>query len=166
MSSNKSILFILCLCLLFITSKSWALSSDKSKPVEVEADNFHLDDAKKVTIYTGDVIITQGSMVLEADKVTIYGKRGKTDKIIALGNPVKFKQQPDGNQKLIRGQAQRFEFLVPKDRLILLNKATLWQGQNTFKSDRIVYDSKRSIVKAGSKDSNSKRVKIILEPAK
>ncbi len=145
-------------------SPAWSLSSDKNKPVEVEADSFNLDDAKKITVYSGNVIITQGSMEIMANKVTIYGARGATDKVVATGHPVKFKQQPDGNQQLIRGEAKRFEYLVSKDTLILINQATLWQGGSTFASDRIVYDSKRSIVKAGDKKSGSKRVKITLQP--
>jgi len=47
-----------------------------------------------------------------------------------------------------------------------LDKATLWQNGNTFSSDRIEYDSKRSVVKAGDKKTNSTRVKVTLEPAK
>ncbi|PHS73757.1 MAG: lipopolysaccharide transport periplasmic protein LptA [Cycloclasticus sp.] len=159
---------LLTLAVLFSIASSplWALSSDKQKPVEVEADSFHLDDEKKVTTYTGNVIITQGSMEIMADKVTIYGARGTTEKVIATGKPVKFKQQPDGQQGLIRGRANRFEYLTAKDTLVLIDNATLWQGGSTFSSDRIVYDSKRSVVKAGDKKSSSKRVKITLEPAK
>lgn len=164
MKSNNAAITLIALCL--FSSPLWALSSDKDKPVEVEADSFNLDDAKKVTIYSGNVIITQGSMEIMADKMTIYGARGTTDKVIATGNPVKFKQQPDGKQGLIRGEAQRFEYLVSKDTLVLINKATLWQNGSTFSSDRITYDSKRSIVKAGDKNSTSKRVKITLQPAK
>jgi len=156
MKSNNAAIALLALCL--FSSPLWALSSDKNKPVEVEADSFNLDDAKKLTIFSGNVIITQGSMEIMADKMIIYGARGTTDKVIAIGNPVKFKQQPDGKQSLIRGEAQRFEYLVSKDTLVLINKATLWQGGSTFSSDRITYDSKRSIVK--------KRVKITLQPAK
>lgn len=164
MALNK-IYFIL-FVLLIASPPLWALKSDKSKPVEVEADSFNLDETTQLTVYSGNVIITQGSMEIKADKVTIHGSRGNTDKVIAVGNPVKFKQQPDGEQGLIRGEAQRFEYLVNKDTLILINKATLWQTGNTFSSDRIIYDSKRSLVKAGDNASGSKRVKIILQPAK
>ncbi|MBV1912057.1 MAG: lipopolysaccharide transport periplasmic protein LptA [Cycloclasticus sp.] len=164
-SINLKFAFIT-LTLMFSSAPLWALSSDKQKPVEVEADSFNLDDAKKVTVYSGNVIITQGSMKIMADKVTIYGVRGTTDKVIAIGKPVKFKQQPDGNQGLIRGEANRFNYFVTKDTLVLIDKATLWQNGNTFKSDQIEYDSKRSVVKAGDKKTGSKRVKITLEPAK
>ncbi len=163
--TKLNIVFIV-LTLMVSSSPIWALSSDKQKPIEVEADSFNLDDAKKITAYSGNVIMTQGSMEIMADNVTIYGARGTTDKIIAIGKPVKFKQQPDDNQGLIRGEAKRFEYLVSKNTLVLINKATLWQSGNTFSSDRITYDSKRSIVKAGDKKSGSKRVKITLQPAK
>ncbi len=163
--TKLNIVFIV-LTLMVSSSPIWALSSDKQKPIEVEADSFNLDDAKKITVYSGNVIMTQGSMEIMADNVTIYGARGTTDKIIAIGKPVKFKQQPDDNQGLIRGEAKRFEYLVSKNTLVLINKATLWQSGNTFSSDRITYDSKRSIVKAGDKKSGSKRVKITLQPAK
>ncbi|MEH6504428.1 MAG: lipopolysaccharide transport periplasmic protein LptA [Cycloclasticus sp.] len=153
------------MALFLFSSPLWALSSDKQKPVEVEADSFNLDDAKKITVYSGNVIITQGSMEIMADKVTIHGARGTTEKVIATGHPVKFKQQPDGSQSPIRGEARRFEYLVSKDTLVLINQATLWQDGSTFASDRIVYDSKRSIVKAGDKETGGKRVKITLQPA-
>lgn len=164
-SINLNFAFIT-LTLMFSSAPLWALSSDKQKPVEVEADSFNLDDAKKVTVYSGNVIITQGSMEIMADKVTIYGVRGTTDKVIATGKPVKFKQQPDGDQGLIRGEANRFNYFVTKDTLVLIDKATLWQSGNTFESDQIEYDSKRSVVKAGDKKTGLKRVKITLEPAK
>lgn len=164
MKSNNLIIALFALSV--FSGPLWALSSDKEKPVEVEADSFHLDDAKKLTTYSGNVIITQGSMEIIADKVSIYSVRGATDKVIATGNPVKFKQQPDGEQGLIRGEAQRFKYLVSKSTLVLINKATLWQSGTTFSSDQITYDSKRSIVKAGDKKSASKRVKITLQPAK
>jgi len=164
MKSNKHLFFLLLAIL--ISPNGWALNSDKSKPVEVEADNFNLDEKKQITTYTGNVVITQGSMEIKADIVTIFGSKGSTDKVIATGNPVKFKQQPDGNQGLIRGEAKQFDYLVTKDTLVLINKATLWQSGNTFSSDRIVYDSKHSIVKAGDNASGSKRVKVTLQPGK
>lgn len=157
--------FTLIICALF-SSPLWALTSDKDKPVEIEADSFKLDDTKKVTIYSGNVVITQGSMEIQADKVTIYGTRGQLNKIIATGNPAKLKQQPDGNEEVIRGKANRFEYIASKAILVLTNNATLWQGGSTFSSDKIIYDSKRSIVKAGNKNSSSTRVKVTLEPAK
>jgi lipopolysaccharide export system protein LptA len=158
--------FFLLLISLFISTASFALSTDKDQPVEVEADSFTLDDAKGITTYAGDVIIVQGSMEIKADKITIRSANGKTDKVVATGKPVKFQQQPDGDKALVRGEANQFDYLLSKDTLVLAGNATLWQDGSTFSSDRIEYDSKRSVIKAGAQSGGSKRVKIILEPAK
>ena len=84
MKSIKLIFAFITLITFFLSTSAWALSSDKNKPVEVEADSFNLDDAKKVTIYSGNVIITQGSMEIMADKVTIYGAQGDLQTRVCL----------------------------------------------------------------------------------
>jgi len=49
--------------------------------------------------------------------------------------------------------------------LVLINTATVWQGNTTYSSDYIQYDIKTSLVKAGEKSSDSKRVHVILKPS-
>lgn len=164
MQFNKIILWFLCsLCW---ASTGWALNSDKNQPIKIESDHFLLDDKKSVTIYTGNVVITQGSMQIQADEITIYGKLGKTEKIVATGTPVKFRQQPEGQAEPIRGESLRAEYFIEQDQVLLLNNATLWQNDNTFSSDRIMYDMPQALVKAGDQGSGSKRVQVTLEPAK
>jgi len=46
MTLNKH-LFLLIL-IIIVSPYSWALNSDKNKPVEVEADNFNLDEKKQI----------------------------------------------------------------------------------------------------------------------
>lgn len=163
MRFNKLLISLFC-TLLWMTP-SWALNSDKKQPIEIEADRFLLDDKKSITVYTGNVVVTQGSMQIQADEITIYGKLGKTEKIVATGTPVKFKQLPEGQNEPIRGESLRAEYMVNQDLLLLLNHATLWQNDNTFSSDRIQYDMPNAQVKAGAPGSGSKRVQVTLEPA-
>ena len=163
MRFNKfSSLLWLCLCL---PLSSWALESDKSQPIKIEADHFLLDESKGVTVYTGNVVVIQGSLEIQGAKVTIYDNKGKAEKIVATGSPVKFRQQPEGQDIPVRGESQQAEYLLNEDTIVLINKATLWQLDNTFSSDRIVYDSRKSLVKAGSKTPGTDRVKVTLEPA-
>lgn len=164
MPFNK--LIVLLLLWLAGTFPAWALNTDKNQPIEIEADHFLLDDKKNITVYTGNVIATQGSMQIRADEITIYGKLGKTEKIVATGTPVRFKQQPEGQSEPIRGESLRAEYLVSQESVLLLDKATLWQNDNTFSSDRIEYDIQQALVKAGSQSSGKKRVQVTLEPAK
>lgn len=164
MRFNKSMLalgvWLLC------TPSAWALQSDKTKPIEIEADRFLLDDKQNVTVYTGNVVVTQGSIRIQADEITIYGKLGKSEKIVATGNPVRFQQQPDNQDKPIRGESRQAEYFIADDRVVLINQATLWQNDNTFSSDRIEYDMPQARVKAGSPESGNRRVQVTLEPTK
>jgi len=48
--------------------------------------------------------------------------------------------------------------------LILKNQAVVWQGTGTYASDYIEYDIKTSLVKAGEKDSDDKRVRVVIKP--
>jgi len=163
MQFNKfSGLLWLCLCL---PISGWALETDNSQPIKIEADHFLLDESKGVTIYTGNVVVIQGSLKIEGNEVTIYDNKGKAEKIVAVGSPVKFRQQPQGQDEPVRGESQQAEYLLNQDTIVLIDQATLWQQDNTFSSDRIVYDSRKSLVKAGSKTPGTDRVQVTLEPA-
>ena len=63
-----------------------ALSTDREEPIEIEADSAEADDLKGITIYRGDVIITQGTLRITGSQVTIhYSKGNDFEKMITLG---------------------------------------------------------------------------------
>src|SRR5690349_20104257 len=47
-----------------------AEKADRSKPLHIEADKVTLDDAAKVSVFEGHVVMTQGTTRITADKVT------------------------------------------------------------------------------------------------
>ncbi|MDH4455915.1 MAG: LptA/OstA family protein, partial [Candidatus Methylopumilus sp.] len=55
------LLLVSCLLTLFALP-AFAEKADKDKPIEIEADTVTVNDAKKVSVYTGNVIVTQGSL--------------------------------------------------------------------------------------------------------
>ena len=44
-----------------------AMTGDREQPIHIEADSVDIDDKKGVSIYRGNVRMTQGSIVLTAD---------------------------------------------------------------------------------------------------
>lgn len=142
-----------------------ALEADRDQPINIEADTVDIDERNDTSVYRGDVVVTQGSMTLRADVVTLDGLRDPS-KITAEGQPVKFRQLPDGDGEEVRGEAQRLEYLVPDDKLFLFDQAKIWQGENSFGSDRIEYDVERELVRAGDRNDRGKRVKVIIQPRK
>ena len=142
----------------------WALDSDSSQPIFIEANQATYDETTGETVYIGDVQATQGSLVVNSDQMTVYQKDSKTEKVVAVGRPVRLKQTPEGGGDDLNGVAQRAEYFPETGMLILLDRAVVTQGSMTTESDRIEYDSARGVAKAGSPASASKRVHVTLQP--
>jgi len=150
-----------------------ALSTDKNEPIELEADSADLNDKKGISIYSGNVILTQGSTQLNANKLTLFhNQQHKLTKVEAIGSPARFKQRPDGQQKDVKAKAKKMLYYVNKETIHLYNNAIFYQGKNSFRGDKIVYDTKNDIVKANSKKSSSGktkpsgRVKVVIQAEK
>ena len=62
-------LTLLCLLCLSFAGQVLAESADRDKPIDLEADTVKVDDAKQISTYSGNVILTQGSLIIRADKL-------------------------------------------------------------------------------------------------
>lgn len=159
-------IFPVIMLMLFWGNQVFALSNDKDQPIDIAADSVDMNEAKGISIYKGDVELNQGSIRLLADKVTIYNRAKKPHKVVAIGRQVKFRQLPDNSKHYIQGRANRAEYLVDSEELTLIGNAELKQAKDTFRSDRIIYDRVRSVVKAGAAAKGKERVKITIDSAK
>jgi lipopolysaccharide export system protein LptA len=147
--------------LFFISNIAFALSTDRNQPLNIEADKAELDNLKGYTVYTGNVVVTQGTLQLFADKVTLtYNNDKQVQTIIAESNGqmVRFKQILD-NKEEVRAQAKRMEYLATNDILHLKQEAQVWKAKDTVSGQHIVYDAKKAQVTA-----SEGRVKVIIEP--
>ncbi len=143
---------------------SWALESDPDQPISIDSNTATYDDVTATSTYTGNVISIQGSIRVNSDKLVVYFVDGEADKLVFTGNKAKFKQTPNEGDEDITGEAFTGEYYPKKNLLVLIDQAVVWQGNATYASDLIEYDSKRSIVKAGEKSSDAKRVHVLLQP--
>ncbi len=172
----SSLSHYLLFCILMSLSTSlMALSSDRDQPINLEADSADIDDLKGISIYTGNVILTQGSMVIKSNKLTLYNDKNKQlEKAIAVGTDKKlatFKQRPEGKDKDFRARAKTMIYFLNKDKIHLLKNAYVWQAGDTFSGNKIIYDTKNETVVASSlKNKNGKpvpsggRVKVTIQP--
>lgn len=141
-----------------------ALSGDRQQPMSVEADRADIDDKRGVSVYTGNVVVVQGSLRITGDKMVVHtNARNQIDKIITTGQPSTFEQLPDNKKDKIYGRARRLEYYAAEEKIVLIDDGILEQSQNTFRSDRITYFVKTDQVQAG-KSSGGERVRIIIQP--
>ena len=150
-----------------------ALSTDQDQRIEIEADAGELDDAKNINIYTGRVIVVQGSIRITGDRMTVhYTDDNQVDTLVMEGRPATYRQLPDNSATYDEAQALRMEYRKLDNLVILLNQARVTQTSASFSGDRIEYDSANSRVKVTSEPAavspgepqNKERVKIIIPP--
>lgn len=166
MKTSDTATLLLTVSLLLAPPSSLALKSDQDQPMLLEADSVEIDDGKGVSTYQGNVIITQGSFKLWADRMWIYRKAGKTEKILTEGNPTRFRQLMDETNEEVRGRAKKASILVDEDEVTLMEEAAIEQGKDSFRSDRILFIRSKSLIKAGAVVAGKQRVQVVIEPKK
>jgi lipopolysaccharide export system protein LptA len=143
-----------------------ALEEDEQQPLYLEADNAVLDEQKAESVYTGNVFVQQGSMQIHADQVTVHHREDRQpEHIIAVGKPATYRQEVEGEKQPVQAEAMRMEYDTAKDEITLIDHAVVYQGADTFRNDRIVYDRANAQVRAGSNVQGKERVKILIHPA-
>jgi lipopolysaccharide export system protein LptA len=139
-----------------------ALEGDRERPIELAADSVDIDEGRGTSVYRGDVDLRQGSMRLQADVVTVHQRGRRPVRVEAEGRPVRFSQQSARGP--VRGEARRMEYDIDSENLVLQGDAVLVQGKDSMRSDRIVYDRERAVVKAGAAADGQQRVRISIQP--
>jgi lipopolysaccharide export system protein LptA len=139
-----------------------AQQADTELPLNVEADRAELNEATGIGVYRGDVRITQGSMLLKADTVTVIAPERRLQKVIAEGDRSTFRQTTASGQ-VLWAEASRMEYEPLEDRITLLGEAVLRRAENRFAAERIVYHIERQVVDADDPEGAG-RVKMTLVP--
>ena len=109
------------------------------------------------------MVITQGSMRLTADTVTIHVKDNNFQRMEATGAPVNLRYKPTVDKPEIQGVSQRVEYDVVGAKVIMSGGAKLTQGQDTFTGERVEYDLKGDVVRARGAGDNG-RIQFTIQP--
>ncbi|ADO46774.1 lipopolysaccharide ABC transporter substrate-binding protein LptA [[Enterobacter] lignolyticus] len=141
-----------------------ALTGDTDQPIHIESDQQSLDMQGNVATFTGNVIVTQGSIKINADKVVVTrpgGEKGK-ETIDGYGNPATFYQMQD-NGKPVKGHSSKMHYETANDFVVLTGNAYLEQLDSNIKGDKITYLVKEQKMQAFS--DKGKRVTTVLVPS-
>lgn len=148
----------------------FAEAADRNKPIELEADSVVVDDAKKISTYLGNVILTQGTLVIRGDKLIVRQDETGFKNSTSTGNPTTFKQKLEGKNEYMSGSGRRIEYDGRVDKVELFTKAWVKRGQDIVYGDYISYDANAEYaeviggVKSESAGPSSGRIKAIIQP--
>lgn len=152
---------------------AWAEKADRDKPVNLEADRAFVDDAKKTHTFEGNVVLTQGTLVIKSDKLVVVQDTDGFQKGVATGGPgglAFFRQKREGKNDYVEGEAERIEHDSKSEKSQFFNKAHVKSGGDDVRGSYIVYDAKSenySVTNGPngtSAPSKQERVRAVIQP--
>ena len=115
--------------------------ADRLQKINIAADRSgQIDLQKQVVVYSGDVVISQGTMVIRAAKVEVRQLPSGYYAAVAFGAPNKpatFRRKRDGVDEYIEGEAERLEYDGRADLVKFINRAALRRLRGATPADEI-----------------------------
>jgi lipopolysaccharide export system protein LptA len=125
-----------------------AEKADRDKPINYQADTGDVNVQTKVGTLVGNVILTQGTLTIRADKIVFHQNPDNSVSASAFGNPITFREKRDNVDEYYEGVAQRAEYDGQKRFLELFDRALLRKGADEIRSNYISYNAETEFFKA------------------
>jgi lipopolysaccharide export system protein LptA len=139
-----------------------ALLGDSEQPIHIRADTAELDEREGTVVYRGDVRMTQGTVEVNADLVTIVLEDERVVRITAEGDRAMYRQQIGEQGEPVTALARTIVYRTQEEQVELIGNAHLSQRQNEFSGHLIRYDMRAGrVVAEGEEDEG---VRMILQP--
>lgn len=152
---------------------AYALSSDKNKPMTIEADSVEIDEKKGLTVYRGNIDVRQGTLHVTGDTLVIEKENGEVKVVTVVGQPATYKQRPDNKPQDVKAKARKLQVYPKRDLVRLERDARVTQEGNIYTGNIIEYNNRDDIIKMkgniGATDTGKKqkgRIRMTIQPQK
>jgi lipopolysaccharide export system protein LptA len=171
MRKNRLRLLLILILSLGLSAQAQAERLDRTKPINLESDSMHVDDVQKTSVFEGKVVMTQGTLTIRADRITVRQDKEGNQYGSAIGNPASFRQKRDGATEYIEGEAERIEYNGKTDKVEFFNRARLKrEPADEVHGNYISYDSRTEYftvtggAAAGASGGPEGRVRAVIQP--
>jgi len=147
--------------------------SQRELPIAIEADSAEQLEQQGLTIYRGNVTMTQGNLRIEAAEIQIHSikrqplENRQISEVIASGDLAMFSHTDDDNTEVV-ARAKKIDYAPLKDTVVMSGNASLVQQGSSVKGDKIEYFISEQKVKAaasaGLPGAREGRVKTVITP--
>lgn len=117
-----------------------AEKADRNKPMNVESDALRYDDLKQVSIFTGNVILTKGSILIRGSQIEVRQDPEGYQFGLVTGSPDKqafFRQKRDGIDEYIEGEGDTIEYDGKADTVRFIKKAQMRRLRGATLADEV-----------------------------
>ena len=152
----------------FYTPTSLAERADRDKPIHLEADQVRIDDAQQISTFTGNVKLSQGTLLIRGDKIVVTQDKDGFKHGTAYGNTASFRQKRDGLDEYVEGYGERIEYDARAETVDFYVRARLKRELDEVLGEHITYSAKTDIFQVNGGTSTEisppKRVRAVLQP--
>jgi len=153
------------LVMLLWQTASWSLPDDREQPIRITADWAERNEHTSATRYVGNVVLTQGSLVINAEQLSVRQPDDEPVTIIATGAPAKLQQTPAEGETPIQATAGRIVYSRSDDQIRLTEGARIQQNGAVVTGAVIDYlVSEQRVRAAGAPDASGQRVEVVIPP--
>src|SRR3982750_2514405 len=145
--------------------------ADRDKPVNLEADQVTVDDAKQTATFIGKVVLTQGTLIIRGDRMVVQQDADGFKYGVAYGNLASFRQKREGYDEYIDGFAERIEYDGKAEKLQMFNRAYLKKSNDDVRGNYISYEIATEFFKvvgggkqAATPGNPEGRVRAVIQP--
>jgi lipopolysaccharide export system protein LptA len=168
----------LLLVFLLASAAVWAEKTDRSKPMNIEADALRYDDQKQTSVFTGKVVLTKGTIVIRGGKLDVRQDPQGFQYGVVTAEPGKlafFRQKRDGVDEFIEGEGEVIEYDSKADTVKFVRRAQLRRLRGATLNDEmtgaiIVYDNSTDVFTVdggatkGTPNAPGGRIRAMLTP--
>ena len=148
---------------------AWAEQADQTKPTQIEANRMNADDARRMTVFEGAVVVTRGTLNIRADRIVVRQDAEGNQYATATGAPVRFRQRMDPKPPAtegawMEGEARRIELDDKTGRIELFDAARVNRGGDEVAGDYILVDQRSDFYSVTPGKGSDGRVRATLQP--
>lgn len=133
--------------------------ADRNRPTLIEADRLSADDARKITVFEGNVVLGKGTLSVRADRVVVRQDAAGYQHATATGNPVHFRQKSDARGDLpgvwTEAEARRVEVDDREQKIELFEQARVLRGEDEVRGEYIMLDQRSEVFSASAAKGSS-----------
>lgn len=179
---SSTIPYTLLLAALLQGGAALAERADRDKPMNIESDTLRYDDAKQISVFTGKVVLTKGTMLIRGARMDVRQDNDGNQFGVVTAEPGKlafFRQKRDTRgdtpDEFMEGEAELIEYDGKADTVTFTRRSILRRYVGSTLNDEITgqviaYNNTTSVMTvdggpaAAGGSARSGRVRAVLTP--
>jgi len=152
----------LALLVLLLPGVALAKTADRNQPMNLDADSndCNFADDNGTCRFAGNVVITQGTLIVHAASADVIRKGGDVDRVVFKGRQATLEQEMDDGSKM-KAWADNMDYNVNSDVIVLTGNYKVESARGTNSGQRMTYNTRTGNMQSGG---DGTRVRTVIQP--